>query len=36
MESYNQGAMNWSNRILKAKLYRELEGIPEVISKEVN
>jgi NADP-reducing hydrogenase subunit HndD len=27
MENYNQGAIHWSNRILKAKLYRELEGI---------
>jgi coenzyme F420-reducing hydrogenase gamma subunit len=27
MENYNQGAIHWSNRVLKAKLYRELEGI---------
>ncbi len=27
MEAYNQGALHWSNRFLKARLYKELEGI---------
>jgi coenzyme F420-reducing hydrogenase gamma subunit len=27
MIAYNQGALNWSNRILKARLYRELQGL---------
>ncbi|MGA1848378.1 MAG: [Fe-Fe] hydrogenase large subunit C-terminal domain-containing protein [Thermoplasmatota archaeon] len=35
MESYNQGALNWSNRVLKARLYKELEGLlPSACSKE--
>ncbi len=35
MESYNQGALHWSNRILKARLYKELEGlIPNVCYRE--
>ena len=27
MESYNQGAIHWSNRVLKARVYKELEGL---------
>ncbi|MFW3145944.1 MAG: [Fe-Fe] hydrogenase large subunit C-terminal domain-containing protein [Thermoplasmatota archaeon] len=27
MEAYNSGALHWSNRSLKAQLYRQLEGI---------
>jgi iron only hydrogenase large subunit-like protein len=36
MENYNQGAIHWSNSVLKAKLYRELEGIPEAEGKGVS
>ncbi len=35
MEDYNQGALQWSNRILKARLYKELQGsIPNVCHHE--
>lgn len=35
MEAYNQGSLEWSNRILKARLYKELQGmIPKACEKE--
>lgn len=35
VDAYNQGSLQWSNRILKARLYKELEGlIPKACENE--